>query len=167
MFERLANVDSFIYSDSNGEITSIYDPAKLQICVEVDQRDVAASRRTAGGSHPRFGKKLHLNGGVIDEVTFGQIPICSKNRRDQFIPAPSKLRFNRLQIAIFFGAKAFKFKSVSGSRLANSTKPTLFCRVAGENVYSRRDLLHQLEIAEADRRSAVGIEDHALVMADR
>ena len=38
---------------------------------------------------------------------------------------------------------------------------------SGVNVYSRRDLLHQLEVAEADRRSAIEIKDHALVMADR
>ena len=41
LFERLANVGSFIYSDSNREIASIYDPAKLQIWVDVNQRDVA------------------------------------------------------------------------------------------------------------------------------
>jgi HlyD family secretion protein len=41
LFERLANVGSFIYSDSKREIASIYDPAKLQIWVDVNQRDVA------------------------------------------------------------------------------------------------------------------------------
>ncbi len=41
LFERLANVGSFIYSESNREIASIYDPAKLQIWVDVNQRDVA------------------------------------------------------------------------------------------------------------------------------
>ena len=41
LFERLANMGSFIYSDSNREIASIYDPAKLQIWVDVNQRDVA------------------------------------------------------------------------------------------------------------------------------
>ena len=41
LFERLASVGSFIYSDSNREIASIYDPAKLQIWVDVNQRDVA------------------------------------------------------------------------------------------------------------------------------
>ena len=44
LFERLANVGSFIYSDSNREIASIYDPAKLQIWVDVNQRDVARLR---------------------------------------------------------------------------------------------------------------------------
>jgi hypothetical protein len=95
------------------------------------------ARRTAGGSHPRFGKKLHSNGGVIDEATFGQIPICSKNRRDQFIPAPSKLRFNRLQIAILFGARALKF-SVFGSRLANSTNQLSFASRRGECLLTPR-----------------------------
>ena len=41
LFERLASVGSFIYSDSKREIASIYDPAKLQIWVDVNQRDVA------------------------------------------------------------------------------------------------------------------------------
>jgi HlyD family secretion protein len=41
LFERLANVGSFIYSDLKREIASIYDPAKLQIWVDVNQRDVA------------------------------------------------------------------------------------------------------------------------------
>ena len=44
LFERLANVGSYIYSDSNREIASIYDPAKLQIWVDVNQRDVARLR---------------------------------------------------------------------------------------------------------------------------
>ena len=35
---------SYIYSDSNREIASIYDPAKLQIWVDVNQRDVARLR---------------------------------------------------------------------------------------------------------------------------
>ena len=39
LFERLASVGSFIYSDSKREIASIYDPAKLQIWVDVNQRD--------------------------------------------------------------------------------------------------------------------------------
>lgn len=41
LFERLASVGSFIYSDSKREIASIYDPAKLQICVDVNQRAAA------------------------------------------------------------------------------------------------------------------------------
>ena len=41
LFERLANAGTFIYSDSNREIASIYDPAKLQIWADVNQRDVA------------------------------------------------------------------------------------------------------------------------------
>jgi HlyD family secretion protein len=44
LFERLANVGSYIYSDSNREIASIYDPAKLQIWVDVNQREVARLR---------------------------------------------------------------------------------------------------------------------------
>ena len=44
LFERLANAGTFIYSDSNREIASIYDPAKLQIWVDVNQRDVARLR---------------------------------------------------------------------------------------------------------------------------
>ena len=44
LFERLANAGSFIYSDSNREIASIYDPAKLQIWVDVNQRDLARLR---------------------------------------------------------------------------------------------------------------------------
>ena len=40
----MASVGSFIYSDSNREIASIYDPAKLQIWVDVNQRDVARLR---------------------------------------------------------------------------------------------------------------------------
>jgi HlyD family secretion protein len=41
LFERLASVGSFIYSDSKREIASIYDPTRLQIWVDVNQRDVA------------------------------------------------------------------------------------------------------------------------------
>jgi RND family efflux transporter MFP subunit len=41
LFERLASVGSFIYSDSKREIASIYDPAKLQVWVDVNQRDAA------------------------------------------------------------------------------------------------------------------------------
>lgn len=41
LFERLANVGDYIYSDSNRKIASIYDPAKLQIWVDVNQRDAA------------------------------------------------------------------------------------------------------------------------------
>ena len=41
LFERLASAGTFIYSDSKREIASIYDPAKLQIWVDVNQRDVA------------------------------------------------------------------------------------------------------------------------------
>ena len=41
LFERLASVGSFIYSDSKREIGSIYDPAKLRIWVDVNQRDAA------------------------------------------------------------------------------------------------------------------------------
>jgi HlyD family secretion protein len=41
LLERLSNVGSFIHSDSSREIASIYDPAKLQIWVDVSQRDVA------------------------------------------------------------------------------------------------------------------------------
>jgi len=44
LFERLANAGNYIYSDSNREIASIYDPAKLQIWVDVNQRDVARLR---------------------------------------------------------------------------------------------------------------------------
>ena len=44
LFERLANVGTFIHSDSYREIASIYDPAKLQIWVDVNQRDVARLR---------------------------------------------------------------------------------------------------------------------------
>jgi len=44
LFERLANAGTYIYSDSNREIASIYDPAKLQIWVDVNQRDVARLR---------------------------------------------------------------------------------------------------------------------------
>ena len=44
LFERLASVGSFIYPDSKREIASIYDPAKLQIWVDVNQRDVARLR---------------------------------------------------------------------------------------------------------------------------
>ena len=44
LFERLANAGNYIYSDSNREIASIYDPAKLQISVDVNQRDVARLR---------------------------------------------------------------------------------------------------------------------------
>ena len=44
LFERLANMGSYIYSDSNREIALIYDPAKLQIWVDVNQRDVARLR---------------------------------------------------------------------------------------------------------------------------
>ena len=40
LLERLANVGSFVYPDSKREIASIYDPAKLQIGVDVNQRDV-------------------------------------------------------------------------------------------------------------------------------
>ncbi|MGB9277063.1 MAG: efflux RND transporter periplasmic adaptor subunit [Terrimicrobiaceae bacterium] len=41
LFERLANEGSYIYPESNREIASIYDPANLQIGVDVNQRDVA------------------------------------------------------------------------------------------------------------------------------
>jgi RND family efflux transporter MFP subunit len=41
LFERLASAGTFIYSDSKREIASIYDPAKLQIWVDVNQRDAA------------------------------------------------------------------------------------------------------------------------------
>ena len=44
LFERLVNAGNYIYSDSNREIASIYDPAKLQIWVDVNQRDVARLR---------------------------------------------------------------------------------------------------------------------------
>ena len=44
---------SYIYSDSNREIASIYDPAKLQIWVDVNQRDVARLR--VGQPVARFG----------------------------------------------------------------------------------------------------------------
>ncbi len=41
LFERLAHVGDTIYADSKREIASIYDPAKLQIWVDVNQRDAA------------------------------------------------------------------------------------------------------------------------------
>jgi HlyD family secretion protein len=44
LFERLVNAGNYIYSDSNREIASICDPAKLQIWVDVNQRDVARLR---------------------------------------------------------------------------------------------------------------------------
>jgi multidrug efflux pump subunit AcrA (membrane-fusion protein) len=58
LFERLASVGSFIYSDSNREIASIYDPAKLQIWVGREPaRRRSLARRTAGGSHSRCGAR--------------------------------------------------------------------------------------------------------------
>jgi hypothetical protein len=62
---ELANVGSHIYSDSNREIASIYDPAKLQIWVDVNQRDVARLRvGQSGGSHSRCGARQGFTGEV-------------------------------------------------------------------------------------------------------
>ena len=58
LFERLVNAGNYIYSDSNREIASICDPAKLQIWVNVNQRDVARLRvGQAGGGHSRCGAR--------------------------------------------------------------------------------------------------------------
>ena len=40
----------------------------------------------------------------IRQERFGQFSIGFTNRRDQFIPAPSEFRLNRLQIAFLFDA---------------------------------------------------------------
>ena len=42
---------------------------------------------------------------LVRQQRFGQFPICLTNRRDQFIPAPSELSFNRFQLVFLFGAK--------------------------------------------------------------
>ena len=42
---------------------------------------------------------------LVRQQRIGQLPICLTNRRDQFIPAPRKLSFNRFQLAFLFGAK--------------------------------------------------------------
>ncbi len=41
LFERLAHVGDTIYADSKREIASLYDPKKLQVWVDVNQRDAS------------------------------------------------------------------------------------------------------------------------------
>ena len=44
LFERLAHVGDTIYADSKREIASLYDPKKLQVWVDVNQRDASRLR---------------------------------------------------------------------------------------------------------------------------
>jgi len=44
LFERLAHVGDTIYADSKREIASLYDPQKLQVWVDVNQRDASRLR---------------------------------------------------------------------------------------------------------------------------
>ena len=44
LFERLAHVGDTIYAHSKREIASLYDPQKLQVWVDVNQRDASRLR---------------------------------------------------------------------------------------------------------------------------
>jgi hypothetical protein len=63
-------------------------------------------------------------------------------------------------------------RSVPQRRFAQDTNVTTlplgdFLETSRRDDTPLLDFIHQLEIAEADRRSSIEIKDHALVMADR
>ena len=127
MFERLANVDSFIYSDSNGEIASIYDPAKLQICVEVNQRDVARSR---------VGQRAEVTR-VLEKSCTRTVGLSTKR-------PSARSRFARRIDATNSSLRRANFASIGsrfsvfGSRLANRTNQLSFASRLGERLLTSR-----------------------------